>query len=34
MGLIYFISFWGLLAICLGIGLAIHVHNERRHSNL
>ena len=32
MGLIYFISFWGILAVCLGIGLAIHVHNENKRA--
>ena len=34
MGLIYFISFWGFLAICLGVWLAVHVRNENKTAAL
>lgn len=34
MGLIYFIAFWGLIAVCLGIALAIHVHKENKGANV
>ena len=34
MGLIYFIAFWGVIAVCLGIALAIHVHKENNEANI
>ena len=30
MGLIYFISFWGVAALCAGIWLGIQVHKENK----
>lgn len=30
MGLIYFISFWGFVAVCAGIWLGVQVHKENK----